>query len=149
MNQDTSMIIPDSSSPSFQAANSQSVATTTPLLNTNDVHGLNLLPNLALWDGDPVLPFPLPLIKYFPDPFPEIDLDGVRQWFMDPAPPKCDQGYFEFCCNEGAPDPTIGATRTQNHAEVAKRRRKCNKCTFCNIIRFSIYFLARESRLND
>lgn len=87
--------------------------------------------NYAFLDGTDILPklpsIPLPAIPDLsPKNIPEF-IDNVRQWLRDPHRPQCQYGYYELCCQVGAPDP-INAPPGRDTVERSKRRRKCARC---------------------
>lgn len=83
-------------------------------------------------DGVDLLPFPIPLIKYFPIRLPEFHDDGTRQWLPEQKRPSCDGTFYLFCCEQGPPINGVGraSPRTKDHIDLPKRRRKCKRCKF-------------------
>lgn len=82
-------------------------------------------------DNVDLLPFPIPLIKYFPVRLPEFHDDGTRQWLPEQKQPNCDTFYL-FCCEQGPPITGIGRAgpRTKDKTDLSKRRRQCKRCKF-------------------
>lgn len=81
--------------------------------------------NTAFLD-DLEMNLPPVLHRFFPPTLDEFDpITGALMWFREPQPPKCDEGKFAFCCNQGA--PTGGRT---NPVDAESRRRKCSRCMF-------------------
>lgn len=139
------------SSSSESSTTSGSVATTNPsqnpagsessYLSTDDQSLLPLLPpslpsssnKLSFeLDGVDVLPFPVPLIKYFQIRLPEFHDDGTRQWLPEQIPLTCEGTFYLFCCEKGPPINGVGraSPRTKDHIDLPKRRRKCVRCKF-------------------
>ena len=83
-------------------------------------------------DGVDLLPFPIPLIKYFPVRLPEFHDDGTPQWLPEQKKPSCDGTFYLFCCEQGPPENGVGraSPRTKDHPDLPKRRRKCKRCKF-------------------
>lgn len=82
-------------------------------------------------DNVDLLPFPIPLIKYFPIRLPEFHDDGTRQWLPEKKQPSCGTFYL-FCCEQGPPIKGVGraSPRTKDDIGLPKRRRKCKRCKF-------------------
>lgn len=82
-------------------------------------------------DNVDLLPFPIPLINYFPIRLPEFHDDGTRQWLPEQKQPSCGTFYL-FCCEQGPPISGVGraSPRTKDHIDLPKRRRKCKRCKF-------------------
>lgn len=78
--------------------------------------------------------FPNPLRIFFPDGLPQFDPAGVIRWFTQPHKPRCDNGKFAFCCQQGPPNFQQKKDKppaTQERREEIKRRlRKCRNCKF-------------------
>ena len=78
------------------------------------------------------LPFPIPLIKFFPVRLPEFHDDGTPQWLPQQKPPTCEGTLYLYCCEKGPPMNGIGraSPRTKDHIDLPKRRRACIRCMF-------------------
>lgn len=83
-------------------------------------------------DGVGELPFPIPLIKFFPIRLPEFHDDGTRQWVPEQNSPTCDGDFYLYCCEKGPPIKGVGraSPRTKDHTDLPKRRRNCKRCMF-------------------
>lgn len=81
---------------------------------------------------DDLLPFPIPLIKYFPMRLPEFHDDGTRQWLPEQKQPSCGDTFYLFCCVQGPPISGVGraSPRTKDDTDLPKRRRQCKRCKF-------------------
>ena len=82
-----------------------------------------------------ILPsFPAPLLDFFPNGLPKFDPNGVIRWFKRPKEPKCDNGKFAFCCQQGPAQlkwsrkPGVAPPTAEKIAEHAQRLRKCRNC---------------------
>lgn len=83
-------------------------------------------------DGVDELPFPFPLIKFFPLRLPEFHDDGTPQWLPEQDPPTCEGIFYLYCCEKGPPLNGMGRAgpRTKDHTDLPKRRRSCKRCMF-------------------
>lgn len=78
--------------------------------------------------------FPAPLLDFFPKGLPKFDANGVIRWFKRPTQPKCDNGKFAFCCQQGPAQlqwsrkPDVAPPTAEQIAEHAQRLRKCRNC---------------------
>lgn len=83
---------------------------------------------------DVLPPFPAPIIDFFPNGLPKFDPDGVIRWFNRPTEPKCDEGKFAFCYQQGpaqlywSQKPSAAPTTAEQIAEHAQILRKCRNC---------------------
>lgn len=78
--------------------------------------------------------FPAPLLDFFPNGLPKFDPNGVIRWFKRPTEPKCDNGKFAFCCQQGPAQfqrsrkGGVAPPTAEQRAEHAQRLRKCRNC---------------------
>lgn len=103
-------------------------------------------------DDVDLLPFPIPLIKYFPTRLPEFHDDGTRQWLPEQKRPNCDGTFYLNCCEQGPPTNGVGraSPRTKDHIDLPKRRKKCKRCKFPKgrSRAFLIHYKTIESRFS-
>lgn len=104
---------------------------------------------------DDLLPFPIPLIKYFPMRLPEFHDDGTRQWLPEQKQPSCGDTFYLFCCVQGPPISGVGraSPRTKDDTDLPKRRRQCKRCKFppkeCLLTKLFFFFFFLFEKKNS